>query len=109
MSSYQSMGGHYREAGGVQHHHLLEMEVVMPLEEATSIIISNGEEVEEAGEVTMVVVVVVVVGMIVGSLKEVAVEIKSGGGNRTEVYNDKSIDNSKPMSIQGRPKGQTVQ
>lgn len=32
-----------------------------------------------------------------------------GGGNRTEVYNDKSIDNSKPMSIQGRPKGQTVQ
>jgi hypothetical protein len=105
MSSYQSMGGHYREAEGVQHHHLLEMEVVVPLEEATSIIIPNGEEVEEAGEVT----VVVVVGMIVGGLKEVAVEIRSGGGNRTEVYNDKSIDNSKPMSIQGRPKGQTVQ
>jgi hypothetical protein len=36
------------------------MEVVVPLEEATSIIIPNGEEVEEAGEVT----VVVVVGMI---------------------------------------------
>lgn len=100
------MGVHYQEAGGVQHHHLLEMEVVVPLEEVTSKIIPNGEEVEEAGEVT---VVVVVVGMIVGGLKEVAVEIRSGGGNRTEVYNDKSIDNSKPMSIQGRPKGQTVQ
>jgi hypothetical protein len=44
------------------------------------------------------VVVVVVVGMIVGSLKEVAVEIRSG--NRTEVYNDKSIDYSKPVSSQ---------
>ncbi len=42
--------------------------------------------------------VVVVVGMIVGSLKEVAVEIRSG--NRTEVYNDKSIDYSKPVSSQ---------
>jgi len=80
--------------------------VVVPLEEATSIIIPNGEEVEEPGEVT---VVVVVMGMIVGGLKEVAVEIRSGGGNDTEVYNDKSIDNSKPMSIQRRPKGQTVQ
>lgn len=48
------MGGHYRE---VQYHHLLEMEVVVPLEEATSIIIPNGKEVEEAGEVTVVVVV----------------------------------------------------
>lgn len=68
--------------------------MVVPLEEAISIIIPNGEEVEEPGEVT-VVVVVVVVGMIVGGLKEVAVEIRSGGGNDTEVYNDKSIDNSK--------------
>jgi hypothetical protein len=56
MSSYQSMGGCYREAGGVEHHHLLEMEVVVPLQEATSIIIPNGEEMEEAGEVTVVVV-----------------------------------------------------
>ncbi len=72
-------------------------------------IIPNGREVEEAGEVTVVVVVVVVVGMIVGGLKEVAMEIRSGGGNGTEVYNDKSIDDSKPMSIQGRPKRQTVQ
>jgi hypothetical protein len=69
------MGGHYREARGVQHHQPLEMEVVVPLEEATSIIIPNGEEVEEAGDVT------VVVGVIVGGLKEVAVEIRSGGGN----------------------------
>jgi hypothetical protein len=102
------MGGRYWEAGGVRHHHLLEMEVVVPLEEATSMIIPNGEEVEEAGEVT-VVVVVVVVGMIVGGLKEVAMEIRSGGGHRTEVNNDKWIDNSRPVSIQGRPKRQTVQ
>jgi len=45
------------EAGGVQSHHLLEMEVVVLLEEATSIIIPNGKQVEEAGEVTVVVVV----------------------------------------------------